>query len=275
MSYKSYTTYNESMGILFAFGALLSWGVGDFLIQRSTRRFGNWVALFFITTFATIVLFPFVYQELGPLFTGGGLALVLLLLATCVIFIASLLDLEALRVGKISVVEPIYAFEVPVTALLGTLVIREVLASSQIIFMVVLIAGLLLVFIHSFSHFKKIKLESGVLLALAATLCMGTANFLFGFAARTSSPLLVNWFTSTFIATLCLVYLTFTSRLSEIADHWHHRKKLILSVSLIDNLVWIFFPTARSTYPSRSRPGSAKVTLPSPPFWESYSIKRN
>ena len=30
------------IGILFALAALVFWGFGDFLIQRSTRKFGDW-----------------------------------------------------------------------------------------------------------------------------------------------------------------------------------------------------------------------------------------
>lgn len=36
------------IGILFAFIALISWGFGDFFIQKTTRIIGSWKALFFI-----------------------------------------------------------------------------------------------------------------------------------------------------------------------------------------------------------------------------------
>jgi hypothetical protein len=48
------------MGTLFAFIALISWGIGDFLIQKGARRFGNWITLFYITALVSITLFPFV-----------------------------------------------------------------------------------------------------------------------------------------------------------------------------------------------------------------------
>jgi len=35
-----------SVGIGLAFVAMLCWGIGDFLIQKSTRRIGNTVTLF-------------------------------------------------------------------------------------------------------------------------------------------------------------------------------------------------------------------------------------
>lgn len=41
--------------LLFAFGAILCWGVGDFLIQRNTRAVGNIEALAWIASFVLAV----------------------------------------------------------------------------------------------------------------------------------------------------------------------------------------------------------------------------
>ena len=49
------------LGIIFAFAAMLCWGFGDFLIQKSTRKFGDVETLFFISFFGAVVLFPFVF----------------------------------------------------------------------------------------------------------------------------------------------------------------------------------------------------------------------
>ncbi|MEK7089574.1 MAG: DMT family transporter, partial [Patescibacteria group bacterium] len=38
------------IGITFALLALFSWGFGDFLIQKSTRKFGNWIALIYLAS---------------------------------------------------------------------------------------------------------------------------------------------------------------------------------------------------------------------------------
>lgn len=43
-----------SLGILFAFVAMLFWGFGDFMIQKSTRKIGDWETVFLIT-FATTI----------------------------------------------------------------------------------------------------------------------------------------------------------------------------------------------------------------------------
>lgn len=228
------------MGILLSLGALLSWGIGDFLIQRSARKFGDWIALFYITAFASVFLFPFVYKDLPKLFTGGR-DLVLLIALSATLLFAALFDFEALRIGKISIIEPMYAFEVPVTAILGVVVIGEFLSGWQTMLIGVLLVGIFLVSVKSFRHFKNIGVERGVWYAVWATLGMGTVNFLFGFASRVNDPLLVNWFTSCFVAIIAFAYLAAHSRIDEIARDWKNHKELIVAVSAIDNIAWIFF----------------------------------
>ena len=56
-----------SVGIGLAFAAMLSWGIGDFWIQKSARKVGDLEALFFITLFGAFVLSPFAYPRLPTL----------------------------------------------------------------------------------------------------------------------------------------------------------------------------------------------------------------
>jgi drug/metabolite transporter (DMT)-like permease len=229
------------MGILLAFVALLAWGFGDFLIQKSARNFGNWVALFYISAFGSIVLFPFVYNDIGHAVSAHS---VLLLGASVVILFAGLLDFEALRIGKISVVEPMYALEIPVAAVLAAYVIHETLTVPQVIFMVAIIAGIFLISTRSFSALKKLNAEKGVWQAIVATIGMGAVNFLFGVGSRETSPLMINWFTSLFIAIVTLIYLICTSRVGEIVANLKEKKLLVLGVSFFDNLAWVSFSYA-------------------------------
>ncbi|MFA5029209.1 MAG: EamA family transporter [Patescibacteria group bacterium] len=228
------------MGIFFAFLALLFWGGGDFLIQKSARKFGNWLTLFYITAFGSIILLPFVYSRLGEVFSFGK-EFWFLLLVSVVILLAALLDFEALRVGKISVVEPVYALEIPVTILLASLIIGEYLSGPQLFLVVVLLVGIFLVSVKSLNKLKRFRLERGVLLAVVATVGMGLANFLFGFGARETGPLLVNWFTSLVMALVALIYLVGRARAKEIFSGWKREKLLIVGTGLIDNLAWISF----------------------------------
>ncbi len=230
-------------GAIFALTALLSWGIGDFLIQRSARKFGDWIALFFIDMFGVIVLFPFIWKDLISLFDSRSDVL-LLIGASLVLFVAAIVDFEALRVGKLSVVEPIYAFEVPITVMLGTFLAHEALTRPQNAFILILTLGIFLVSTKSFHHLKRIHAERGIFLAFFTSVMMGSANFLVGIGARATDPLLINWFFSPLIAILCAVYITFTKRWSTVVSHWNKNKSLILTVGFFDNLAWVAYASA-------------------------------
>src|SRR3990167_4921201 len=86
-------------GILFAFLALIFWGFGDFLIQKSTRKFGDWETLFVISIFGTIILFPFIFKDLASLFPFNREFWILIGVSLIILF-AAILDFEALRKFK-------------------------------------------------------------------------------------------------------------------------------------------------------------------------------
>lgn len=231
--------YTIPMGIILALIALGSWGIGDFLIQKSARKFGDLVALFYITTFAAIALFPFVLKDLKPVFLAQD-GLPILLLSSFVLLFASLFDFEALRVGKISVVEPIYTFEVPLATALAAIFLNEYLRPVEYILIGSVLVGIFLIATRS-RNTLKITLEKGVLYAIMATLCMGVVNFLFGFGARSTNPFLINWFASTFLAIITGVALAWQKRFHEVTAGWRNAKALIFSVSFFDNLAWLSF----------------------------------
>src|SRR3989344_1927258 len=97
--------------ILAAFGAMVCWGIGDFLIQRSTRKFGNVEALAFIGTIGSIGLLPFILQEIPLLNSIENLAF--LIFIGLFTFLVAMLDFEALKQGKLSVVDVILEIELP------------------------------------------------------------------------------------------------------------------------------------------------------------------
>ncbi len=229
------------MGLFFAALAIVGWGFGDFLIQRSVRKVGDWEALFFITLIATVALLPFVVYELRVL---SAFNIVVLAGTSFVIFVAALFDFDALRVGKISIIEPIYALEVPVTIALATLILGEVLSLMQIVLIVLLLLGVFLVSNKQLSRIHLKTLERGVLAAVFATLGMGFSNFLFGFAARETSPLMINWFTSTFMMLATLGYLLYVGEGRKIIESWRKNKRLLVAVGFADNLAWVAYSSA-------------------------------
>ncbi|MFA6097738.1 MAG: DMT family transporter [Candidatus Paceibacterota bacterium] len=227
------------MGVFFAFIALFSWGIGDFLIQRSTRAFGNYVAIFYITAFGSVVFFPFAYRSIPSLLSFGS-DFMLLMFTSVVILFASLLDLQALKMGKISVVEPIFALEIPVTALLASFVIGESISVLQASLIIIILFGIILVSTKR-SDDLKIRIEKGVMYAIFATFLMGSVDFLFGVSSREMDPFLVNWFTSVLLAFFTLFYLILRSRTNELVRCWKTEKKLIFGIGFFDNLAWISY----------------------------------
>ena len=89
-----------NIAILLAFGAMILWGMGDFLIQRCVKRVRNLETLFWITLVSSIALFPFIYKSLPGL--SGWQFLVLLVLGL-IGFLGAYIHFEALDVGKLSV----------------------------------------------------------------------------------------------------------------------------------------------------------------------------
>ena len=60
------------MGVIFAaFCAMLLWALGDFLIQRSTRKIGDLESLAFIGIIGSVALIPFIIGDFSLLFSAS------------------------------------------------------------------------------------------------------------------------------------------------------------------------------------------------------------
>jgi drug/metabolite transporter (DMT)-like permease len=236
-------------GIIAALAALVFWGLGDFLIQNTTRKFGDWEMLFVVTLFGAAVLTPFVYNDVQNLVALGDSTFYLLFGVSAILLIAALLDFEALKEGKLAVVEPVMAFELPVTAIMAFLLINESIQLTDIFLISLLIFGLVMISLKSHHFSRKAWVERGVLMAAAGAIFMGTSNFLVGFASRVTNPLLVNWFIDLFLAVICLFYLMQNNRLSKLAVDFKKEKRLILTMCIFDKSAWISFAMAATLIP--------------------------
>src|SRR5438477_495922 len=70
-----------TVGIGLAFVAMLSWGFGDFMMQKSAKRLGDWETIFFIDLFGIAILLPFVWDKIPGLVFGDHAGLLILVLA--------------------------------------------------------------------------------------------------------------------------------------------------------------------------------------------------
>jgi len=237
-----------ALGIFLAFVAMLCWGFGDFLIQKSTRKFGDWNTLFIISGIGAIVLFPFISKDLPSLMEDNR-SLLLLGASSLVLLFASILDFEALKEGKIAVVEPIWSLEITVAIIFSVIILNEQLSLTQYALIGAIVVGLFCVSLRSKQINKKVWLEKGVIVALIAAAFMGLANFMTGFSARETNPLLTIWFLHGGIAIASFLVIVAKGYTKNLVKSFKKGKKLILSMSILDNSAWIAFAFAMTLAP--------------------------
>jgi drug/metabolite transporter (DMT)-like permease len=212
---------------------------------------GDAVSLFFITAISSLILLPFVNKNIGPLLSGrmGTTELWVLLGAGLFSLTASLFDFEALRIGKIAIIEPIYAIEIIGTLVLTGFAIGEWLTFGQTALVLAVTLGIILVSLKSLAHLKTIHLERGITYAFTAALFMAGENFLMGYGSRLTNPLLTNWTINMIIMLTMFCYLIATHQIKNL---WYDLKaypKLIFSVSIADTIGWVAFAYSTTYIP--------------------------
>jgi len=223
------------MGTLLAFTALCTWGIGDFLIQRSSRRFGSVITLFSITGLAAIVLLPWAWPEIISTVTDLA-KLKILLLTSGAILVAALLNFESLRRGKISVIEPIYAGEIPVAAGLAAIFLGETLSPVEVGLITLLVVSIAVLSTESIKDLRSIKFEPGLGFAIGGTLAMGVANYLYAAGGRLTSVIMINWFTDAVMALAMVAVILYKRNWMVVLESWRTHPKLLLTMSVADNI---------------------------------------
>ena len=232
----------DALGILFALLALLGWTFGDFFIQRGTRTVGNWKTLFYIGSLGGILLFPFVAGEIIPTLTHGPNALLFFLLLVVTLF-AALFEFQALKKGKIAIIEPVFAIELPITVGLSLLFWNETITLTQgiLIFTVFLGITLAVTIHHTHLHYHRRVFEKGFVLAGVGAIGMALVNFLTGVGSQETSPLMTIWVLHTALAVICIFYLAYRGELRSVSEDIRRHGKTILAFSAFDNIAWISF----------------------------------
>ena len=236
------------VGILFAFIALVSWGFGDFFIQKTTRVIGSWKALFFIGIVGFVGLFPFVKNDLTSL-SGANLSL-LSLLGMVVIF-AALFDFEALRQGKTAIVEPVIGLELPITVGLSLTLANETVSFLQLFLIGIVFVGIMLAITarHTHPHSYKRIFEKGVILAGIGAIGMALTNFLVGVSSQNISPLVTIWFAHSLLAVVCGIYIFHKGEFGNLVSDFRNYPKPIIGQSILDNVAWVSFAKATTFIP--------------------------
>ncbi len=236
-----------ALGIVFAIIALVSWGVGDFLNQRSARLVGSGKALLIIGMFSSIVLFPFIYKEFALLSLED---FALLCLLSIVVILGTAFDFEALRRGKMAVIEPIIGLELPLTVGISVLLIREQISLLQLFLTVTIFIGIMFVVTKKFSTtFSRKLFEKGSLLAICAALGTALTTVLIGVSSQQISPLMAVWFGHTALAIVSAsVLFARNKHISFYKDFLKH-PFTIGGQGILDSSAWIAFALATTLIP--------------------------
>ncbi|MBY0110625.1 EamA family transporter [Patescibacteria group bacterium] len=235
-----------ALGVALSLFALIAWGIGDFLIQRTTRLVGSAKALFFIGIVGFIALSPFVVPELPHLSVGD---ILLLSLLSLIVMLGAAFDFEALRQGKIAVVEPVVGLELPMAVAISVVFIGESLSPLQFFFMLLVFIGTLLVVMRSFHHASLRLLEKGVLLAFLAAIGTALTSVLVGVSSQEVSPLTAVWFSHGALAIVSGGVVIFTGKSKTILKDLKKHPFTIGAHSIADNAAWIAFATAATMVP--------------------------
>lgn len=237
-----------SAGVGFALLTLACWTFGDFFIQRSARLTGIWNALFYITALGAVVLLPFAWHQILPAWRTG---LALLLTLSVVMLIAALFDFEALKLGKIAIIEPVWGIELPITIGLGVTIGHDHLSFAQVIFVGLIFVGIVLAAATRVSNLKVHSriLEKGVVLAAIGATGMALGNFLTGVASQDFSPVLTIWFTDAFMALSCLVVIGLRGETKKIWTDFKRYPVPVIAESVFDNVAWVAFGAAMTHIP--------------------------
>jgi drug/metabolite transporter (DMT)-like permease len=228
--------------LIFALLAMLCWGFGDFLIQRSARRVGDLEALAFIGLVGTIILLPFIIHEFHLIYSYQNLLLLLLL--GIISFVGAMINFEALKKGKLSIIDVLFELELPITIILAFIFFRESLSYTQLFIVFFIFIGLILMATKSFSHWK-VRLEKGVLLAIIAAIGMGLINFLTATSSRQISPLMAVWAPWFIFTLLCFIFILRRKKgFSKFLNDGLKFKSLLIFMSLFDTIAWIFYSFA-------------------------------
>lgn len=225
------------VGILFAFAAMFCWGFGDFFIQHCSRKIGDIESLAFIGIIGTIGILPFAVKEF---YLISAYNFLLLLVISIVTFLAAILDFEALKKGKLSVVDVIIELELPATIILGFVFFKESLSLLQLLIISSIFIGVILIATKSFSHWKT-RLEKGALLAFFAAISMALVNFLMTQSARQISPAITIFGIWIITAIFSLFFVWKREGFKKLIKNGIKFKGIILAMGIFDTLAWLFY----------------------------------
>lgn len=234
--------------ILFAFIAMVLWGVSDFSMQYFVRKIGRIATLTWVGIFGTVALFPFVKDDLWTIFNINNFYFLFFL--TLLHILSALLLFSAFKHGKLSVVETVMIAELPLSIFWGILFFKETLTLEQSLIVGALFGGIVLASlkkqesrlrqIFSSSHW----IEKGVFLAMGAVVVISLINYFTATNARLTTPYLAIWFPWFVFAIFSLAFLLMKRDIKRAFINLSKNWLYILLMCLANCIAWITFSIA-------------------------------
>lgn len=155
---------------------------------------------------------------------------------------------EALKKGKIAVIEPIFGLELPLIILLSVIFVKENPSISQFSIMLLVFAGIMLTVIRRQirRHHYRLLLEKGTLFAIVGAVTMALSGVLVGIASKTLSPFLIVWYMDAIAMILTAFYLIQKGLFRNFIKDLRTHPVPIVGQSLLDNAGWVAFGFATS-----------------------------
>ena len=131
------------LAVLFGLTAAFCWGSADYLSRRQSERVGSYKTVLY-AHIMTLVFVAVLIPVLSPTFEVGTVVALVLTAAGLVNFLAFIFLYRAFHRGSVSIVAPIAYTYPAVTTILSILVLGTVIATSSVIAIGWIIAGVVL-----------------------------------------------------------------------------------------------------------------------------------
>ena len=191
------------MDVIAGLASMVLWGTGDFVAAILSRRIGNIRALLWATIFGVLLLI--IYASVtGNLLDSTPSSFLLAMTGGLLHTIGSLSFYKGLKVGKVSLVAPISSGWSLILVLAGVLFYNEVLSSSQIGAVALIIIGSILVSTDLKELFTSSKVrfaDPGIPYAFVAMFSWGIGWLFFNEAVKQ-----VGWVTPNIVLASSIVF---------------------------------------------------------------------
>jgi len=242
-----------SLPVVLAFGAMILWSIGDFLIQRTSKKLGSLETLIFLNLISAVILFPFIVKGLSKLNWQNITPLFILSILE---FAFGLTLLKAYEKGKLSVVVAIMTIELPLTVTWGILFFKERLSIVQIVLIIIIFAGVFFIAREKLNVWQKIltffsgrsRLEKGALIALAAAFFSSFFNLFIAINVKEVSPFMTLWLPWTLNLVWLFIFFFIKNGPAKsilmLKNHAREYKYLIVYGAVIDTFAWLCYAGA-------------------------------